>query len=94
MGPSTLSTSTASPADPTGHLFASIPKLANDGGNFMLWKYRVREILEARNLLDYVTGSKKEPSANAENHADWVTKNCKVSGQHCCQGHKQKKRRK
>ncbi|KAF9503715.1 hypothetical protein BS47DRAFT_1402150, partial [Hydnum rufescens UP504] len=47
----TPSTTMATSADPTGRLFASIPKLANDGGNFMLWKYRVREILEARRYL-------------------------------------------
>jgi hypothetical protein len=77
MSPSAPTTSTGTPADPTGRLFASIPKLANDGGNFMLWKYRVREILEARNLLDYVTGSniKKDPGENVVGHTEWVTRN-------------------
>jgi len=76
MSPSAPVT-TSSPVDPTGRLFASIPKLANDGGNFMLWKYRVREILEARNLLDYVTGDniKKDPGENVTGHMDWVTRN-------------------
>jgi gag-polypeptide of LTR copia-type len=81
MGPSAQSTSAGNSAgtlaDPTGHLFASIPKLANDGRNFMLWKYHVREILKACNLLNYVTGDNynEEPSKGAESHADWVIKN-------------------
>jgi Reverse transcriptase (RNA-dependent DNA polymerase)/Pol polyprotein, beta-barrel domain/gag-polypeptide of LTR copia-type/GAG-pre-integrase domain len=67
----------ATSADPTGRLFASIPKLANDGGNFMLWKYRVREILEARRLLDYVTGDniQTEPSTGDVYRGDWITRN-------------------
>ena len=83
MSPSAPSTSTSAPADPTGRLFASIPKLANDGGNFMLWKYRVREILEVCNLLDYVTGSniKKDPGKNVAGHVDWVTRNCEACQQ-------------
>ena len=78
MSPSAPSTSTSAPVDPTRHLFASIPKLANDGGNFMLWKYCMREILKARNLLNYVTGSnnvKKDPGKNVAGHMDWVTRN-------------------
>ena len=83
MSPSAPTTSTGMPADPTGCLFASIPKLTNDGGNFMLWKYCVREILEACNLLDYVTGSniKKDPSENVAGHVDWVTRNRKAHQQ-------------
>ncbi|KAF9509196.1 hypothetical protein BS47DRAFT_1397081 [Hydnum rufescens UP504] len=73
----TPSTTMATSADPTGRLFASIPKLANDGGNFMLWKYRVREILEARRLLDYVTGDniQTEPSTGDVYRGDWITRN-------------------
>jgi hypothetical protein len=47
----------------------------------MLWKYCVREILEVHNLLDYITGSKREPSPSVEQCADWVTKNCKACQQ-------------
>ena len=72
------STSMATSADPTRWLFASILKLTNDSGNFMLWKYHVREILEACCLLDYVTGDniQTEPSTGNVNHGDWITKNC------------------
>jgi hypothetical protein len=78
-----LTTSSGNSADPTGHLFALIPKLANDGRNFMLWKYRMREILEAHNLLDYVTGDnyKTEPSRGTESHMAWVTRNHEVCQQ-------------
>jgi hypothetical protein len=76
MGTLAPATTGGTPADPTGRLFASIPKLAGDGGNFMLWKYHVREILEACNLLDYVTGDNyKEPSRDTEGHVAWITKN-------------------
>ena len=82
MSPSAPVT-TSSPVDPTGHLFASIPKLTNDGRNFMLWKYHVREILKACNLLDYVTGDniKKDPGENVTGHTDWVTRNREVHQQ-------------
>ena len=73
MSPS--STATAAAADPTGWLFASIPKLANDGGNFMLWKYHVKEILEAHNLLDYATGKEKKPDPISSDFPVWATRN-------------------
>jgi hypothetical protein len=71
------STTMATSVDPTGHLFASIPKLTNDSGNFMLWKYCIREILEACGLLDYVTGDniQTEPSTGDANCGDWITRN-------------------
>jgi gag-polypeptide of LTR copia-type len=77
MGTLAPVTTGGTPADLTGQLFASIPKLTSDGRNFMLWKYCVREILEACNLLDYVTGNnyKMEPGRDSEGHAAWITKN-------------------
>jgi gag-polypeptide of LTR copia-type len=83
MGTLAPVTTGETPVDPTGQLFASIPKLAGDGRNFMLWKYCVREILEACNLLDYVTGNnyKMEPGRDSEGHVAWITKNCEAHQQ-------------
>src|ERR1700735_3556304 len=53
-----------------------IPFLDDDGGNFAFWRFRVRMVLELRELWDLVDGSlvKPDPAVDAAPAAEWTYK--------------------
>ena len=60
-----------------------IPFLDDNGSNFAFWRFRIRMVLELRDLWTVVDGSKTKPDekADATGHADWISKDREARAQ-------------
>jgi hypothetical protein len=60
-----------------------IPFLDDNGSNFAFWQFRVRMVLELRDLWVLVDGSKAKPDekADATGYADWISKDREARAQ-------------
>jgi len=80
----TTSSTTPAPAPSKGHPRTyDIPFLDDDGGNFAFWKFRVRMVLELRELWGLVDGTVAKPAATAAaaDIADWASKDRETRAQ-------------
>jgi hypothetical protein len=60
-----------------------IPFLDDSGSNFAFWRFRIRMVLELRDLWTLVDGSKAKPDekADATGYADWISKDREARAQ-------------
>ena len=60
-----------------------IPFLDDNGNNFAFWCFRIRMVLELRELWALVDGSKTKPDekADAAAYEDWISKDCEAHAQ-------------
>ena len=81
-GGSSSGTSSSAPIAKGHPRMFNIPFLDDNGSNFAFWRFRVRMVLELRDLWHVVDGSKTKPTTNTDpDYEDWISKDHKARAQ-------------